>query len=491
MKNKKIIISIIATVLAIAIITVIAFILIKNNKKYTITFDTQGGNKIEAVTVKVNETAVLPKNPEKEGYIFLHWVDEENKIVSGNFKVTRDRKLTAKWAELTQELITVSFDTDGGTEIEDILLIKGETLKLPDNPTKEGYIFKNWVDKNETPIYEDALLAEDTVLKAIWEKEEEKKEQTTTTNKNDKTTQTPSQGNQNEQPTPTPTPGNQNEQPTPTPGNENVEVTGISLNKNSLGLIIGNSGTLTATISPSNATNKNVTWSSSKPNIISVDNSGKVTAKAIGEAIITAKTANGKTASATVTSDVKNITLTVGNQTISNYGTIKSTTITVKIDANGYNVPDSLITWSAPDTTGYTAPAYMFPNGKTATVTARDVWSGTASVPVTVKINNKQVKTTIYVESKISISNLSSGITGNESGGILYCTFSGDKSLHLQSNIPVTWEYSKSSPVIAGIEGEDNRNLKLSVQYVSQNGLNIKARSKAGQVKEIVLTPKR
>ena len=175
MKNKKIIISIIATVLAIAIITVIAFILIKNNKKYTITFDTQGGNKIEAVTVKVNETAVLPKNPEKEGYIFLHWVDEENKIVSGNFKVTRDRKLTAKWAEPTQEVITVSFDTDGGTEIEDILLIKGETLKLPDNPTKEGYIFKNWVDKNETPIYEDVLLAEDTVLKAIWEKEEEKK----------------------------------------------------------------------------------------------------------------------------------------------------------------------------------------------------------------------------------------------------------------------------------------------------------------------------
>jgi len=37
--------------------------------------------------------------------------------------------------------------------------------------------------------------------------------------------------------------------------------------------------------------------------------------------------------------------------------------------------------------------------------------------------------------------------------------------------------------------GEDNRNLKLSVQYVSQNGLNIKARSKAGQIKEIILTP--
>ena len=480
MKNKKTVIAIVSAIVLIAIIAIVVMIIMKNNKKYTITFDTQGGNKIEAIEVKVNETLVLPKNPEKEGYIFLHWVDEEDKPVSNNFKVTKDMKLIAKWAEPTQELITISFDTDGGSKIEDIVLIKGEPLKLPDNPIKDGYIFKNWVSKDEIeiPVYDDALLSEDIVLKAIWEKEEKKKEQTTTTNKNDKTPQTPSQGNQNEQPT-----------TTPTPENQNVEVTDISLNKNSLGLIIGNSDTLTANITPSNATNKSVTWSSSNSSIISVDNSGKVTAKAIGSATITAKTANGKEASATVTSDVKNITLTVGNQTISKYGTITSTNITVNIDANGYNVPDSLITWSAPDTSGYTAPAYMSTNGKTATVTARDVWSGTASVPITVKINNKQVKTTIYVESAINIRNLSNGINSYERDGKLYCTFSGEKSLHLQSNIDVTWQYSKSSPVIAGIEGEDNRNLKLSVQYVSKNGLNIKARSKAGQVKEIILTP--
>ena len=435
MKNKKTVIAIVSAIVLIAIIAIVVMIIMKNNKKYTITFDTQGGNKIEAIEVKVNETLVLPKNPEKEGYIFLHWVDEEDKPVSNNFKVTKDMKLIAKWAEPTQELITISFDTDGGSKIEDIVLIKGEPLKLPDNPIKDGYIFKNWVSKDEIeiPVYDDALLSEDIVLKAIWEKEEKKKEQTTTTNKNDKTPQTPSQGNQNEQPT-----------TTPTPENQNVEVTDISLNKNSLGLIIGNSDTLTANITPSNATNKSVTWSSSNSSIISVDNSGKVTAKAIGSATITAKTANGKEASATVTSDVKNITLTVGNQTISKYGTITSTNITVNIDANGYNVPDSLITWSAPDTSGYTAPAYMSTNGKTATVTARDVWSGTASVPITVKINNKQVKTTIYVESAINISNLSNGINSYESDGKLYCTFSGEKSLHLQSNIDVTWQYSKT-----------------------------------------------
>lgn len=467
MKNKKTIIAIVSAIVLIAIIAIVAIIIMKNNKKYTITFDTQGGNTIEAIEVKANETLVLPKNPEKEGYIFLHWVDEEDKPVSNNFKVTKDMKLIAKWAEPTQEVVTVSFNTDGGNTISSITVIKGEKITLPENPTKEGYNFKEWVYENGEQFKTEAIIEENITLKAIWEKVEENKKET---NKNN-TTSKPSEGNQNEQPT-----------TTPTPENQNVEVTDISLNKNSLGLIIGNSDTLTANITPSNATNKSVTWSSSNSSIISVDNSGKVTAKAIGSATITAKTANGKEAIATVTSDVKNITLTVGNQTISKYGTITSTNITVNIDANGYNVPDSLITWSAPDTSGYTAPAYMSLNGKTATVTARDVWSGTASVPITVKINNKQVKTTIYVESAINISNLSNGINSYERDGKLYCTFSGEKSLHLQSNIDVTWQYSKSSPVIAGIVGEDNRNLKLSVQYVSQNGLNIKARSKAGQI---------
>lgn len=174
MKNKKTVIAIVSAIVLIAIIAIVVMIIMKNNKKYTITFDTQGGNKIEAIEVKVNETLVLPKNPEKEGYIFLHWVDEEDKPVSNNFKVTKDMKLIAKWAEPTQELITISFDTDGGSKIEDIVLIKGEPLKLPDNPIKDGYIFKNWVSKDEIeiPVYDDALLSEDIVLKAIWEKEE-------------------------------------------------------------------------------------------------------------------------------------------------------------------------------------------------------------------------------------------------------------------------------------------------------------------------------
>lgn len=268
-----------------------------------------------------------------------------------------------------------------------------------------------------------------------------------------------------------------------------IEPTGVELNTTNKTMVVNTTDKLVATVKPDNVKDKAVTWSSNNPNVITVDKNGNIKAVGLGEATIKVKTSNDKIATAKVTSDVRSITLSVVNKTISKYGTITSTTINVNIDSNGYNVPNSLITWSAPDATGYTAPAYISINGKTATLTARDWWGSTSSIPVTVKVNNKEAKTTIYVEPKINISNRSNGITCNERDEILYCTFKGEKSLHLQSNIDVTWEYYQNSPIIAGIEGKDNRNLKLSVQYVSQNGLNIKAKSKAGQVKEIVLTP--
>lgn len=80
-----------------------------------------------------------------------------------------------------------------------------------------------------------------------------------------------------------------------------VAVSGVSLNKSSLSFTgIGSAQTLTATISPSNATHKTISWSSSNEKVAVVEN-GKVTSKGIGTAIITAKSNNGLTAKCTVT----------------------------------------------------------------------------------------------------------------------------------------------------------------------------------------------
>ena len=77
-----------------------------------------------------------------------------------------------------------------------------------------------------------------------------------------------------------------------------VPVTGVKLNKETLELFTDGSETLTATVQPSDATNQNVTWSSDKPEVATVDN-GKVTAVGAGEATITA-TAGGITATCVV-----------------------------------------------------------------------------------------------------------------------------------------------------------------------------------------------
>ena len=74
-----------------------------------------------------------------------------------------------------KEAITITFDTKGGSIIDSITIGKDTELTLPKEPTRDGYVFKGWVDKNETPIYNKVLLAEDTTLYAVWEKVENKK----------------------------------------------------------------------------------------------------------------------------------------------------------------------------------------------------------------------------------------------------------------------------------------------------------------------------
>lgn len=72
-----------------------------------------------------------------------------------------------------------------------------------------------------------------------------------------------------------------------------VSVTSVSLNKSTLDIKVGETATLTATINPTNATNKNVTWKSDNTQIATVDTAGKITAIKEGTAKITVKTKDG------------------------------------------------------------------------------------------------------------------------------------------------------------------------------------------------------
>ena len=80
-----------------------------------------------------------------------------------------------------------------------------------------------------------------------------------------------------------------------------TEVTSVTLNKTTLGLEVGKTGKLSATVLPASATDKSITWSSSKTDVASVSANGTVTAKKAGTTVITATAVNGRSASCTVT----------------------------------------------------------------------------------------------------------------------------------------------------------------------------------------------
>ena len=137
----------------------------------TITFDTKGGSKIDSITIGKDTELALPKEPTRDSYVFKGWVDKNETPIYDKVLLAEDTTLYAVWEkDATSNKITITFDTRGGSKIESITISKDTELVLPKEPTRDGYVFKGWIDKNETPIYNKVLLAEDTTLYAVWEK---------------------------------------------------------------------------------------------------------------------------------------------------------------------------------------------------------------------------------------------------------------------------------------------------------------------------------
>ena len=119
-----------------------------------------------------------------------------------------------------------------------------------------------------------------------------------------------------------------------------ILVTGVTLDQAELALYTGDTATLSATVTPENATNKSLTWSSDNQNVATVEN-GKVTAKAAGTATITVTTEDGeKTATCTVTVTDKTYTISADTTALdfgsayTGYTQPAAQTVTVKNTGN-------------------------------------------------------------------------------------------------------------------------------------------------------------
>lgn len=171
-----------------------------------------------------------------------------------------------------------------------------------------------------------------------------------------------------------------------------VPVTGVSLNKDATTILVGGDETLTAIIAPENATNKNVTFSSDKTDIATVDaSSGKVTGVKAGEATITVTTEDGgKKASCTVT--VSNIAVTGV--------TLDKTTLPLYVGAS-----ETLTTTITPENATNKNVRFSSDKADIATVDASGkvtgVKEGTATITVTTEDGGKTAHCAVTVKEDV------------------------------------------------------------------------------------------
>ena len=126
-----------------------------NANQYTITFDTNGGSDIAPITQDYGAEITAPDNPTRKGYTFKGWDKEIPETMPAE-----NMTVKAQW-EINQ--YTITFDTNGGSEIAPITQDYGTEITAPDNPTRKGYTFKGW-DK-EIP---ETMPAENMTVKAQW-----------------------------------------------------------------------------------------------------------------------------------------------------------------------------------------------------------------------------------------------------------------------------------------------------------------------------------
>lgn len=130
-------------------------------------------------------------------------------------------------------------------------------------------------------------------------------------------------------------------------------VTKITLDKSEASLAIGETLQLTATLLPEEATDKNVTWSSSEPHVASVNEDGTVTAIGVGTAIITATTADGTSLSATCEITVYPVYVTSITLNYTEYAIEVTKPKTLQLTATILpgNATDTSLTWDTSDGT--------------------------------------------------------------------------------------------------------------------------------------------
>ena len=429
-------------VIGIVVLAIIVILLLKScggeTVKYSVEFDANGGTAVSTLEIEENGLITKPADPVKEGYVFVGWYYNDE-LYDFSKPVTGNITLEARWAE--EEVVAVSGVVLDQTELK---LSPGGSATLVATVSPENAKDKSltWSSSNEQIVTVD----ENGNVTAIKE------------------------GTANI--TVTTTDGGFTATAKVTVSADVVAVTGVTLDKTNLNLAPNESSTLKATVAPSKASNKGVTWTSSNTSVATVSSNGKVTAKKDGTTTITVTTKDGGfTAQCTVT--VKTVKVT-GVRVSNANATVKEgekTTITAIVAPS--NATNKEVTW----TSANTGIAKVSQNG-----VITGVKEGTTTITATTKDGGHKATVNVTVVAPILVESVS--ISGAK-------TVQEGKSIKLTATVlpnnaddkTVTWTTSNKS--IATVTNG-------AVIGIKEGTVTITATTKNGKTAtyEVTVTPK-
>ena len=139
--------------------------------EYTITFNSQGGSAVTAITDDYGAAVSAPASPTKADNQFYEWTTDSGGETPYTFTTMPAGNLTlyAQWKRLWD----VTFASDGGSAVDPIYdVVAGSLIDEPDEPTKSGYTFSHWYWDDGYDFYEWDFaintVAQDEILSAFW-----------------------------------------------------------------------------------------------------------------------------------------------------------------------------------------------------------------------------------------------------------------------------------------------------------------------------------
>jgi len=137
--------------------------------QYTITFNSNGGNNVTEISEGYGTSIVAPTAPTKMGFTFIGWFENEELSTAYTFNTmpAADITLFAKWVI---DQYTITFNSNGGSNVSEIEGNYETSIVAPTAPTKEGYTFGDWyIDEELTTTYLFTTMpAADITLYAKW-----------------------------------------------------------------------------------------------------------------------------------------------------------------------------------------------------------------------------------------------------------------------------------------------------------------------------------